>query len=313
MTPALLIDDVQPPEAVDGVLDHRGDLLLVGDVGLDRQRRAAALPDLLGELLEPVAAPGGDRDRRSARASSRAVASPIPLLAPVTSATVLSKVVTWRDGAHWGRSRPGWGRMRCSNAVVAPVQPHPRQIRHDRAPEGRVPGSWHLCSDMDGRFATTAWIASRQHGRVAWRQLVAAGVDRHTIERWRRDGRLREVHVGVYAVGHLAPSLDGDYMAAVLASGEGAVLSHWAAVFRLRLLRGHPPAPETTVPTTAHRRRPGIVDPPRQDAGRARYHRARRHSDHHRAAGRCSTSRAHARPRSSSALPRGVGAPSHDA
>jgi len=112
---------------------------------------------------------------------------------------------------------------------------------------------------MRGRFATTAWIASRQHGRVAWRQLVAAGIDRHTIARWLVDGRLRAVHEGVYAVGHVAPSLDGDYMAAVLASGEGAVLSHRAAAYKLDLLRGPPPRSETTVPTTAHRRRPGIV------------------------------------------------------
>lgn len=112
---------------------------------------------------------------------------------------------------------------------------------------------------MGSMFATTAWIAAQQHGRVAWRQLVARGVDRHTIERWRADGRLRSVYEGVYAVGHVAPSLDGDYMAAVLASGPGAVLSHRSAAFRLRLLRGRPPAPETTVPTTAHRRRAGIV------------------------------------------------------
>lgn len=112
---------------------------------------------------------------------------------------------------------------------------------------------------MSSRFATTAWIASQQHGRVAWRQLVAAGVDRHTIERWRADGRLRSVHEGVYAVGHVAPSVDGDYIAAVLASGADAVLSHRAAAYKLRLLRGRPPVPETIVPTTAHRRRPGIV------------------------------------------------------
>ncbi|HWI08102.1 MAG TPA: hypothetical protein VNT54_11365 [Solirubrobacteraceae bacterium] len=112
---------------------------------------------------------------------------------------------------------------------------------------------------MGSKFATTAWIARSQKGRVAWRQLVAAGVDRHTIQRWLTDGRLRAVHVGVYAVGHVAPSLDGDYMAAVLASGEGAVLSHRAAAYKLAILRGTPPPPETTVPTTAHRRRDGIV------------------------------------------------------
>jgi hypothetical protein len=67
------------------------------------------------------------------------------------------------------------------------------------------------------------------------------------------------VHRGVYAVGHEAPLTDGDYMAAVLACGMGAVLSHRAAAHKLRLIGGPPPPPEVTVPTTAGRRRPGIV------------------------------------------------------
>lgn len=91
------------------------------------------------------------------------------------------------------------------------------------------------------------------------RQLVAAGIDRHTIHRWIRDGRLRPVHKGVYAVGHLAPSALATYSGAVLAGGDGAQLSHFADAHILRLLPGNPPRPEVTVPTTAHRRRPGIV------------------------------------------------------
>jgi hypothetical protein len=110
-----------------------------------------------------------------------------------------------------------------------------------------------------GDFATVAWIAGRQHGRVARRQLLAAGIDAKQIDRWLADGRLRRVHDGVYAVGHTAPSTDADYMAAVLAGGPGAALSHRAAAHKLRLLRGAPPPPEVTVPTTAQRRRPGIV------------------------------------------------------
>jgi predicted transcriptional regulator of viral defense system len=112
---------------------------------------------------------------------------------------------------------------------------------------------------MGSKFATAGWIARGQHGRVAWRQLVAAGIDRFTIQRWLVDGRLRQVHRGVYAVGHDAPSVLGNYMAAVLACGVGAVLSHRAAAYKLALLRGAPPPPEVTVPTTAHRRHPGIV------------------------------------------------------
>ena len=81
---------------------------------------------------------------------------------------------------------------------------------------------------------------------------------RQTIQRYVRAGRLRPDHHGVYAVGHEAPSTDADYMAAVLACGAGARLSHRAAAFKLALLRGAPPEPEVTVPTTAGRARPGI-------------------------------------------------------
>ncbi|MDX6679936.1 MAG: hypothetical protein QOE31_3988 [Solirubrobacteraceae bacterium] len=112
---------------------------------------------------------------------------------------------------------------------------------------------------MGGNFDITARLASRQHGRVSWQQLIDEGVHRHAIQRWLADGRLHRVHDGVYAVGHPGRSLYGDYMAAVLACGDGAVLSHRAAAHLLRLLRGTPPPPEVTVPTTAGRSRPGIV------------------------------------------------------
>jgi len=79
---------------------------------------------------------------------------------------------------------------------------------------------------MRGLFAIAAGIAGRQHGRVTRRQLLAAGVDAKRVERWLADGRLRKVHPGVYAVGHVAPSIHGDYIAAVLAGGAGAKLSH---------------------------------------------------------------------------------------
>ncbi|CAN5285548.1 hypothetical protein BH20ACT16_BH20ACT16_00910 [soil metagenome] len=112
---------------------------------------------------------------------------------------------------------------------------------------------------MRGFFTIAGAIADRQHGRVSIAQLLAAGIDARRVERWLRDGRLRGVHTGVYAVGHAARSVDGDYMAAVLAGGSGAALSHRAAGYRLGLVRGPAPAPEITVPTLAHRRRPGIV------------------------------------------------------
>jgi hypothetical protein len=112
---------------------------------------------------------------------------------------------------------------------------------------------------MRALFDTTCRIADRQWGRIRWDQLIAAGIDRRRIQRWVQDGRLRPVHRGVYALGHLAPSILGDYMAAVLACGDASALSHHADAYVMRLLPGKAPPPEVTVPTLSGRSRPGIV------------------------------------------------------
>ena len=112
---------------------------------------------------------------------------------------------------------------------------------------------------MRGQSDIVARLARRQHGRVARRQLLAEGLSAGLIDRWVADGRLRIVHRGVYAVGHTAPSALSDYMAAVLAGGPDACLSHRPAEYLWRGGRGTPPPPEVTVPTTADRRRPGIA------------------------------------------------------
>jgi len=114
---------------------------------------------------------------------------------------------------------------------------------------------------MRSHFDTAAGIAAQQHGRVTRAQLLAAGVDAPRIRRWLADGRLRGVHRGVYAVGHVAHSLRADYIAAVLACRPpDAGLSGWAAGHLLRIhVPRRPPRPEVTVATTAGRRRPGIV------------------------------------------------------
>jgi predicted transcriptional regulator of viral defense system len=74
-----------------------------------------------------------------------------------------------------------------------------------------------------------AVIAARQHGVVAIRQAVGAGVSVDSVLRRARAGRLHRIHRGVYAVGHPGLSIGGRWTAAVLACGEGAVLSHAAA------------------------------------------------------------------------------------
>jgi predicted transcriptional regulator of viral defense system len=72
-------------------------------------------------------------------------------------------------------------------------------------------------------------LAERQHGVVARRDLMRAGVTCDAIRHRVAHGRLHTLHRGVYAVGHTVLSADGIRMAAVLAAGPGAVLSHRSA------------------------------------------------------------------------------------
>ena len=74
-----------------------------------------------------------------------------------------------------------------------------------------------------------AGLAARQHGVAARRQLKALGLGDRGIETRVAAGRLHRVHQGVYAVGHTALPRNGRLMAAVLACGEEAVLSHRSA------------------------------------------------------------------------------------
>jgi Protein of unknown function (DUF559)/Transcriptional regulator, AbiEi antitoxin len=60
-------------------------------------------------------------------------------------------------------------------------------------------------------------------------QLEACGLTPSAIKVRSRRGQLHRVHRGVYAVGHEAWTLHGQFMAAVLAGGPGALLSHFAA------------------------------------------------------------------------------------
>jgi very-short-patch-repair endonuclease len=72
-------------------------------------------------------------------------------------------------------------------------------------------------------------MARRQHGVVARRDLLALGFDPDAIKHRIATGRLHLVRRGVYAVGRRELSSEGRWMAALLASGDDAVLSHGSA------------------------------------------------------------------------------------
>jgi very-short-patch-repair endonuclease len=84
---------------------------------------------------------------------------------------------------------------------------------------------------------------------VARAQLLAADVSGSSIDRALRSGTLYRVHPGVYAV--VAPELlteEGRITAALLAAGDGALLSHGTAAWRWRLIPAPPSVMQLAVP-----------------------------------------------------------------
>lgn len=111
--------------------------------------------------------------------------------------------------ARWRESLGGW-------RGVAGTKLQPGRLiacmRKERAPE-----------------RTVAAVAGRQHGAISIDQLRRAGLSDAAVSRRVRAGRLHRLHRGVYAVGHVAPSAERRWSAAVLAIGDRAVLSHGSA------------------------------------------------------------------------------------
>jgi very-short-patch-repair endonuclease len=99
-------------------------------------------------------------------------------------------------------------------------------------------------------------IAARQYGLVTTKQLNAAGVSRAAITRRVEAGRLFRVGRGVYAVGHLALSRQGQFLKEVLIAGEGAALSHEACAELYEVRRWRASLIDVVVPSD-RRSRPG--------------------------------------------------------
>jgi hypothetical protein len=96
--------------------------------------------------------------------------------------------------------------------------------------------------------AVVGQLAARSHGVVTRAQLLGAGITRHEIQQRLGTGALLREHRGVFRVGHRAPSMEARYLAAVLACGDGAVLSGRAAGHLWGILKGAAPPPEVTAP-----------------------------------------------------------------
>jgi hypothetical protein len=108
-------------------------------------------------------------------------------------------------------------------------------------------------SDLSARHRQIAQLAGRQQGHLTRAQLLDLGLGASTIAQWVRDGKLIRVYAGVYAVGYRRLEPVALAKAAVLAAGDGAVLSHDSAA-ALWDLRRWPRTPEVTAPGCVRRK-----------------------------------------------------------
>lgn len=79
------------------------------------------------------------------------------------------------------------------------------------------------------RWFLVAEVAARQKGLATRPELLHLGIPLGTVDEWVRSGRLHVIHPGVYAVGHPVLAPGAARLAAVLACGPDAVLSHRSA------------------------------------------------------------------------------------
>jgi Protein of unknown function (DUF559) len=118
---------------------------------------------------------------------------------------------------------------------------------------------------MDNRNGKVrvAGLAARQFGKVRWGQLRRLGIDKRAISRWVKTGYLHPDLPAVYAVGHRAPTVEGDLSAAILYAGEGAMLSHATALWWYGILDHRPFRVDVSSPGRAKSLRNVTVHPRR--------------------------------------------------
>lgn len=116
-------------------------------------------------------------------------------------------------------------------------------------------------------------LAELQFGRVARRQLLAAGFSNGRIRGWLADGRLLPLMPGVYALGHRVGGEEAELSSALLFAGPGSALARTTALWRMGILNHRPSVIHIDAP--GHRRsRDGIVIQHPRRIERTRYPRA---------------------------------------
>ena len=159
-----------------------------------------------------------------------------------------------RAGARMGRAGGLAARAPCPRGEFSMSDLH-------NSPSGRRGANFTRSRPIQDMHVNEriARLAARQHGVVSARQLLALGLGRGAIEHRLRTGQLHQLHRGIYAVGYRRLTREGHWLAAVLACGDGAVLSHGSAAAHLDLRPWGGGAIDVTVPyRTGRARRAGL-------------------------------------------------------
>src|SRR5689334_11582956 len=102
--------------------------------------------------------------------------------------------------------------------------------------------------ESDHSTERVAAMATAQGGVVSLDQLRGEGVSSKVAADRGRAHSYHRIHRGVYAVGHRSVSRAACLRAALLACGEGAVISHGTAAALHRLFNEWPHFIDVTVP-----------------------------------------------------------------
>src|SRR4051794_33422180 len=101
-------------------------------------------------------------------------------------------------------------------------------------------------------------LVRQQHGVISRRQLLAFGFTPDAIKHRISIGRLHRIRRGVYSVGRPVVDDKGRWMAAVLACGDDAVLSHSSAAALWRFAAELRSEIELSLASQSHRNLPGL-------------------------------------------------------
>jgi predicted transcriptional regulator of viral defense system len=132
------------------------------------------------------------------------------------------------------------------------------------SPKPPVSEARHVCCPTGNKRADLpvealiADLAERQHGLVTLPQLQSLGLGRSGVSRRASIGRLHRIHRGVYALGRPYLTERGRWLAAVLACGPKAALSHRSSAGLHGIRRDGRAKVDVILPSNSARPRPGI-------------------------------------------------------